>query len=273
MLRNRVPAYAALACALLAGAAADQLSPRDAMLKAAAYFRSIATEGGYLWRYSLDLKERAGETPATDTQIWVQPPGTPAVGQAYLRAWRATGDRRFLEAAVAAAHALVRGQLESGGWDYRVEFDPGFRSRWNYRGAATGGRNVSTLDDDNTQSALRLLMDVHAASPEPALKGAIDYGLTALLKAQYPNGAFPQRFPPTNDYGAYYTFNDNTIADPVCPSRSMSSPTDRGIARTVPDNACYAARSPTSALDSPTTSSSTASSLPRRSSTPPTPWG
>jgi len=204
-----------LISAALVSAAPKPLTPREAMAKAARYFRSIAIEGGYLWRYSLDLKERAGENVATDTQIWVQPPGTPAVGEAFLHAWRATGDRQFLDAAVDTAQALVRGQLHSGGWDYRIEFDPKLRAKWNYRGAASGGRNTSTLDDDNTQSALRLLMDVHAASPEARLKEAIDYGLAALLKAQYPNGAFPQRFPPPNDYGAYYTFNDNVMGDVV----------------------------------------------------------
>ena len=204
----------ALGCAAALSAAGP--SPREAMAKAARYMRSISTEGGYLWWYSLDLKERAGEGPATPTQIWVQPPGTPSVGQAFLRAWRATGDRQYLDAAFHAAEALARGQLESGGWDYRVEFDPQERPKWNYRGTASGGRNVSTLDDDNTQSALRLLMDVHAARPDAKLKSAIDYGLASLLRAQYSNGGFPQRYPaPKDGYYGYHTFNDNTIADVV----------------------------------------------------------
>ena len=41
---------------------------RAALEKATAYLRSISTEGGYLWRYSLDLKMRAGENIATATQ-------------------------------------------------------------------------------------------------------------------------------------------------------------------------------------------------------------
>ena len=82
---------------LAAGAAARAASPlpdqaRAALARAAGYLRSIATEGGYLWTYSEDLKERRGEEKATATQIWVQPPGTPAVGMAFLRAYAATGD-------------------------------------------------------------------------------------------------------------------------------------------------------------------------------------
>ncbi|MGH7418680.1 MAG: pectate lyase, partial [Candidatus Rokuibacteriota bacterium] len=186
---------------------ADQV--RDAVVRASRFFRSIATEGGYLWRYSLDLKDRAGEREATATQIWVQPPGTPAVGQAFLRAHLATGEAMLLDSAVAAARALVRGQLDSGGWDYLVEFDPALEKAWR-------AKAISTYDDDNTQSALRFLMDVHRVRPDPQFRAAIDRGLEALLKSQYPNGGWPQRYPAAGrGYYPYYTFNDGTIADLV----------------------------------------------------------
>jgi PelA/Pel-15E family pectate lyase len=186
------------------------------MDKAVRFFRSISTEGGYLWRYSTDLRSRFGETVATATQVWVQPPGTPAVGQAFLTAWRATRNGQYLQAAQGAASALVRGQLESGGWDYRIEFDPAERYRWNYRGSKSARLNVSTLDDDNSQSAIRLLMDVHTAQSDAKFKDAAEYGLRALLENQYSNGAWPQRFPaPKEGYFGYYTFNDNTISDTV----------------------------------------------------------
>src|SRR5262249_22972099 len=70
---------------------------QKALRKAAQYFRTqVATEGGYLWRYSDDLKRREGERKATATMVWVQPPGTPAVGMAYLTAYEATGDAYYL---------------------------------------------------------------------------------------------------------------------------------------------------------------------------------
>jgi hypothetical protein len=92
------------AVALLVGSAAHAAEPlavqaRATLEKATAYMRSIATEGGYLWRYSLDLKEREGEEKATATQIWVQPPGTPSMGMAFLRMFEVTGDARYLAAA------------------------------------------------------------------------------------------------------------------------------------------------------------------------------
>ena len=215
----------------LVAAGNAQDAPSDAQVKAAlerstAFIRSISTEGGYLWRYSLDLKTRAGERPATDTQIWVQPPGTPSMGLALLRAHEATGDPRYLEAANHAADALARGQLESGGWDYLIDFDPQEAKRWyrrTDRGKLAGAeaarrRNRTTFDDDNTQSALRLLMavtDERYGSDDERYRRLVEarnYGLRGLVKAQYPVGGWPQRYPPPKTgYGGHHTFNDNAI--------------------------------------------------------------
>ena len=138
-----------------------------AMRRATEFFRTrVSTEGGYLWRYSEDLSDREGEGTATDTMIWVQPPGTPSVGMVFLTAYEATGDSYYRDAARDAAYALVRGQLSSGGWDYRIEFDPERRRRYSYRvdpNPRQSVRNVSTLDDNNTQAATRLLMRVDRA--------------------------------------------------------------------------------------------------------------
>lgn len=237
-------------------AAAEEPLPAQAsatLAKATAFMRSIATEGGFLWRYSADLTTRAGENPATATQIWVQPPGTPTMGMAFLRAYEVTGDAAYLEAAKAAADALARGQLESGGWDYVVDFDAKAGAAWYRRsdagklGAAEAAKrkNISTFDDDNTQSALRLLLAVADATRgagdarDARIRAARDYGLEKLMAAQRPAGGWPQRWagvpvtaaeypvtnaampkdwprehPKTNYYG-HYTLNDNTHRDCV----------------------------------------------------------
>ncbi len=217
-----------------------------AMKKAVGYFTSqVATQGGYLWEYSLDLKKRAGEGKATPTQIWVQPPGTPSVGEAMLAAYKATQEPVFLEAAVDAAHALAWGQLASGGWDYRIDFHPKACKRWYYRRDVEAGdtdsgkrRNVSTFDDDNSQSALRLLMHVDQVldGKDAKIRKAVEYALKHFLAAQYPNGAWPQRYWKPHDpakhpvkkarypeswsreypgasYLGFYTWNDNAIWD------------------------------------------------------------
>ncbi len=211
------------------------------MARAVRFFRDeVAQHGGYLWRYSEDLEFREGEGKADTDTIWVQPPGTPSVGLAYLRAWRATGDREYLAAARKTGEALIRGQLRSGGWAYQIHFDHARRAKFAYRvePETPGTHNTTTYDDDTTQAALRFLMELDRALDfaDQAVHDAVRFGLDAVLKAQYPNGAWPQRysrfpdpdkFPirkasypddwprtfPKRDYGSDYTFNDSAIND------------------------------------------------------------
>ncbi len=214
-----------------------------ALNEAVAFFRdTVSVEGTYVWRYSDDLSLCEGEAKATRTTAWVQSPGTPAVGEALLAAYERTKEPFLLNAAVAAAHGLVKGQLTSGGWDYRIEFDPEGRKRYAYRvdGPVEKPRNVTTLDDDNTQSALRFLMHIDRAldRKDAKIHEAVAFALDGLLAAQYPNGAWPQRFSgppkaeehpvlkagypeswlrewPNVNYMGYYTLNDNALATTI----------------------------------------------------------
>jgi len=168
---------------------------RAAMRKAATFFRDEASShGGYVYYYSPDLTQRWGEGVASADQIWVQPPGTPTVGMAYLRAYEATGDRFYLDAARDAAHALVYGQLKSGGWTNCIDFDPRGRRVALYRNGKGRGRNYSSLDDGQTQSAIRFLACADKALDfgHPGIHECARIALDALLAAQFPNGAFPQ---------------------------------------------------------------------------------
>lgn len=165
------------------------------MKRASTYFSGkVAVEGGYVYYYSPDLEKRLGEGVATATEVWVQPPGTPAVGEAFLNAHEATGDAYYLEAAIKAGRCLVYGQLESGGWRNSIDFDGSGPRIDQYRNGKGKGNNFSTLDDDITQSALRFLMRLDSATgfKEPDIHEAVDYALKNLLAAQFPNGAFPQ---------------------------------------------------------------------------------
>lgn len=216
---------------------------QDALRKAVAFFDEVVSvQGGYVWAYSEDLSVREGEGEAGPYTAWVQPPGTPSVGMALLEAYRLTGEPLCLRAAARTAQALVKGQLVSGGWDYRIEFDPKARTRYRYRRPPSGGekaRNYSVLDDDNTQSAVRFLMeyDRETKFQEELVHEAVLYALQALMAAQRPNGGWPQCFVGPSDpkeypdvpasypedltthrskrryYEECYTINDNAHAD------------------------------------------------------------
>ncbi len=216
-----------------------------ALRKAVEFFHTkVSCRGGYLWRYSGDLVLREGEGKASATMVWVQPPGTPTVGRACLDAYESTGDEFYLDVARDAAYALVRGQLRSGGWHYHIEFDPGKRLSYGYRDVPQRGRQrqKTTLDDDTTQSAVRLLMHVDKTLQfkDAKIHEAVIYALKSMLGAQYPNGGWYQwwdaypgpasakeypvlkaSFPKSwsrewlNDWTGRYFINDDLAADMI----------------------------------------------------------
>jgi len=219
-------------------------SVRKALHQAVRFFRhDVAGDtGGYLWRYSADLSLREGEGIAKPTTAWLQPPGTPSVGEAYLDAYLLTKDPFLRDAVLETAMALVNGQLDSGGWTNHIDFDKNDRKRYAYRktlhdGAKPGKSNRTTFDDDKSQSALRFLMRTDQAFGfnDKAIHEACEYALASFMKAQFPNGAWPQQydeFPNADDfpvkrasypdtwsreypgkkYTGYYTLNDNNIS-------------------------------------------------------------
>ena len=170
---------------------------KEAIDKAATFYREEASvNGGYVYYYSLDFTRRLGEGVAGPTEIWVQPPGTPTVGEAFLDAYEATGSRAHLESAIAAGKALVHGQLESGAWQNSIDFNPAGSRAMLYRNGKGNakGKNFSTLDDDITQSALRFLMrlDETLKFEDATIHESVEFATSHLLQSQFPNGAFPQ---------------------------------------------------------------------------------
>ena len=203
--------------------AEEQIRPeeaREAILRAGRFFvENAAEQGGYVWKYSHDLKFKQGEGVAYDQRIWIQPPGTPAVGMALLRIHEVTGDSFFLSAAKETANALLKGQLYSGGWHYSVTFDPEKRKTINYRLPPSKGdpkvtfypqepggwdiwrqrrykSNQMVIDDDTTPAALRFLMTIDQTLhfENEQIHEAVEYGLGSILKAQHPVGAWSHNY-------------------------------------------------------------------------------
>lgn len=167
-----------------------------------AFFHTLNIRGGYGYNVSADLSLRWGEGPLGAEEIEVQPPGTPAVGQSFLRAFKATGDKRALAAAVDAAYALIAGQNKHGGWDHTIDF------------ADLSNETVS-FDDNQTQSAISFLMKLDREVNDPALSAATRRAVEMMLATQLGNGGWPHMYPERGNYHDFATFNDGGINDCV----------------------------------------------------------
>jgi len=168
--------------------------------KGISYMRSLAIEGGYVYHYNLDGKEKWGEGKTDDRPIEVQPPGTPAVGMSFLRAYQITHNNDFLKAAEEAAGALIRGQNELGGWEHKIYFD------------RPTGKKVS-FDDNQTQSTISFLMALDQEINNPVLSEAVNKALEMMLESQLDHGGWPHQYPWQGNYHDYATFNDHGIND------------------------------------------------------------
>jgi pectate lyase-like protein len=203
-----------------------------AMAKATDFMLNrVSNRGGFLYHYAEDLSKQWGEIPARRSQIWVQPPGTPTVGEMLLEAHQGTGDAQYLKYAGRVAEALIWGQQPSGGWHYFIDFDPAGIPKF-YEEVASQCRGWeefyyyygnATFDDDVTASATRFLLHLYTTSMDPRYKPALVKALDFVLQSQYPNGGWPQRYPLRHDfshddhpdYTSFYTYNDGVMSNNI----------------------------------------------------------
>ena len=219
---------------LINGSARAQTQPlakqaEDAMLKATRFMvEEVSTEGGYVWFYTTDLSRRWGEMEAYKSMIWIQDGGTVTAGHTLLDAYRVTGNEYFYESAAKAASALIKGQSKEGGWNYMIDFagEASLKNWYNTIGK-NGWRleefqhyyGNDTYDDDVTSDAARFLLKMYMQKKDIKYKQALDKAINFILRSQYPNGGWPQRYPLMSgfskagfpDYSSYYTFNDSVI--------------------------------------------------------------
>jgi PelA/Pel-15E family pectate lyase len=214
-----------LLCAFAGAAEPAREDVLAAMKKATTFMNEkVALHGGHVWLVSEDLSRRWGEIPARRSQIWLQG-GTERMGQLMLDAYEATRDVYYLDTARKAADALVFGQHPLGGWHYFIDFDPAGTPEW-YETEASHFRwgyeeyrhfyGNATFDDRVTADAALFLLHFYQVTHEAAYREPVLKALNFVLAAQYPNGAWPQRFPlrfefahdGLPDYTSFYTLND-----------------------------------------------------------------
>lgn len=223
----------------------DPATVLTAIEKAAAYYyEELSVEGGYA--SSWDRITGIGFTEHNESSdlISIQPHGTTTMGLALVRAYEATGSEILLRFATEAALCLTKCQLSSGGWPSDFDFHPERAKRYHRRidqldGDMQKGKriDVSTLDDNKTQSALRFLLEYSrtAGVETPAsVEASLRFGLGRLMEIQASNGGFPQQYSnetrstvppelkasipdeyrrdwPKEKYSRYLTLNDDNL--------------------------------------------------------------
>jgi len=183
----------------------------------------LSCNGGFLWKYSEDFEEVYGEIKAEKSMIWFESPGTPTVGMMFLQAYEVTHDIKYLQYAKIVADAIIKGQLPCGGWHYFTDFENSDLQQYynSYLSTIWGWQEFlyfygnATFDDQVTADCTRMLMRLYCITRENKYLKPLKKSLNFILEAQYPNGAWPQRYPLMNDYTAWYTFNDGVIENNI----------------------------------------------------------
>lgn len=125
-----------------------------------------------------------------------------------------------------ATRALLTWQTPSGGWskrlDVRTPREPGVA----YGSEGDGWAYVPTIDNDATIDQLRYLARAIAAGAPVAgapERAALVRGVAYLLRAQFPNGCFPQAYPLRGSYHDAATFNDDATVNALTVLRELAA--------------------------------------------------
>ncbi|WP_372017238.1 pectate lyase [Pseudoxanthomonas sp. 10H] len=140
-------------------------------------------------------------------------------------------------------------QTASGGWskhyhgkkvDYGRRYDEAERAA--LRGP--GRRDDATIDNKATTGEIAYLAQAHARTGNPAYLAAAGRGVEYLLRAQYPNGGWPQFYPDHSSYRHQITLNDDAMVRVVTLLQDIAAGRD-GLAALAPaygERAAAAAR-------------------------------
>jgi PelA/Pel-15E family pectate lyase len=116
------------------------------------------------------------------------------------------------------AENLLLYQRDVGGWDKNIDMALalGPTERAEIEKQKRDPEAHSTIDNDATYTQMRYLARVYTATKDTATKdprfeAAFRRGLDYLLKAQYPNGGWPQFYPLRNGYWSHITYNDDAM--------------------------------------------------------------
>lgn len=144
-----------------------------------------------------------------------------AQSKVYISKWADQPDAWFKsEEGQKLISNIIANQMPGGGWhkaydtmvaaqkpEAPVEI-PGPKPKND--GASTWERS-GTIDNDATYTELKVLARAVRVTGRDDARKAFEKGMTFLLEMQYPNGGFPQRYPTSDNYGKFITYNDGAM--------------------------------------------------------------
>ena len=119
------------------------------------------------------------------------------------REWYSSAEARSL------ADSVLLYQSPQGGWPKSTNLAVPPRTPEDIPRPGDGRAN--SIDNDATTLPMQFLARVTHATGEVRYRESFARGIDYLLAAQYPNGGWPQFFPPGEGYYSHITFNDDAM--------------------------------------------------------------
>jgi len=113
--------------------------------------------------------------------------------------------------ALRIADNLLLYQRDSGGWPKNIDMAKPLGDSQRAAILRQKNENDSTIDNSATFTQLSFLARVFTAQHQERHRESFLKGFDYLLKAQYPNGGWPQFYPDLSGYYKHITFNDGAM--------------------------------------------------------------
>ncbi len=102
-------------------------------------------------------------------------------------------------------------QRENGGWPKDYDMTAVLSDTQRQAVETTRTNFDTSYDNGNIHSQVEYLAKAYVQSGESIWREACERGFDFMLRSQYANGGFPQRFPKHSGYHAHITFNDGVM--------------------------------------------------------------
>ena len=113
--------------------------------------------------------------------------------------------------AIRVAENVLLYQLSTGGWPKNIDMATVLSERAKRSLRESKGNPGSTIDNGATYTQMRFLARVYAHTNAVRFADSFMGGLDYLLRAQLPNGGWPQFYPLVRGYYSHITFNDDAM--------------------------------------------------------------